>query len=83
VLLPFEAKAGEQVWITVVVVSGNAEALRTLVTQNGRTYIVGSGSSLDELRLHFTVPFDGTVNVILDSLVEVEVQVSLERLRSG
>lgn len=84
VLLPFEARAGEQVWITVVVVSGNAEALQTLVTQDGRTYIAGSGSSLNELRLHFIVPFDGTVTVILTSLVEVEVQASLERLaRSG
>jgi hypothetical protein len=72
------------VWITVVVVSGNAEALQTLVTQDGRTYIAGSGSSLNELRLHFIVPFDGTVTVILTSLVEVEVQASLERLaRSG
>ena len=84
VLLPFGAKAGEQVWITVKVVSGNAEALRILVTQDGRTYITSSGSALSELRLHFTVPFDGTANVIVNSLAEVEVQVLLERLaRSG
>lgn len=84
VLLPFEAEAGEQVWITVRVVSGNAEALRALVTQDGRTYVAGSGGSLNELRFQFTVPFDGTVNVILSSLVEVEVEVTLERLaRSG
>jgi hypothetical protein len=84
VQLPFEARAGEQVWITVGVISGNAEALRVMLTQDGRTYVVGSGSSLNELRLHFTVPADGTVNVICDSLVEVEVQASLERtVRSG
>ena len=80
VLLPFEAQAGEQVLITVQVVSGSAEALRALVTQDGRTYVSGSGSSLNELQLHFTVPSDGRVNVILNSLVEIEVQVSLERI---
>jgi hypothetical protein len=46
--------------------------------------LLAAGNSLNELRLHFTVPFDGTVNVIIDSLVGVEVQASLERLvRSG
>ena len=80
VLLPFAARGGEQVLITVAVVSGNAEALRTLVTQDGRTYVSGSGSALNELRLFFTLPFDGTANVIVSSLVEVEAQVSLERL---
>jgi hypothetical protein len=80
VILPFEVTAGEQVQITVKVISGSAEGLKTLLTQDGHTFAESRGSNLSEVTLAFTAPYTTTVNIILDSLIEVRLEVTLERL---